>query len=267
MDRWNIAPDGEILGMYQRPPNTAELIYIPFSNAAHFRTSTEKNNPEGLSVMRSAFEPFTFAKTLRRTEAIGVERDLAGIPILQVKENASLDLWNEKDPNAAATLARCEQIVRLIRQDKFHGVVLPAQFELSIINSPGTRPVDADKVITRYENRCALALASDVLLLGSNRAGSFAMAKTKLSLMKVALEGFADRVEDEFNSRLIPRLCLLNLIPEELFPTMSFGPVGIVDSKELAAFVKVLTDAEALDISQSDEDYLREDSGMPKKIK
>ncbi len=107
---------------------------------------------------------------------------------------------------------------------------------------------------------------SPAIDIGSNRAGSFAMARTKLSLMKVALEGFADRVEDEFNSRLIPRLCLINLLPERLFPSMSFGPVGIVDSKELAAFVKVLTDAEALNIGQSDEDYLREVSGLPKKI-
>ncbi len=171
LDRWEINPDGEIMGLWQRPPNNSDHIYVPLTNAAHFRTSTEKNNPEGISVMRSAFEPYTFAKSLRRTEAIGVERDCAGIPVLQVKENASLDLWNEKDPNAAATLARCEQIVRLLRIDKYHGIVLPAQFELTILNSSGTRSVDADKIITRYENRCALALASDVLLLGCQEPG------------------------------------------------------------------------------------------------
>jgi hypothetical protein len=43
-----------------------------------------KGNPEGQSMLRTAYRPWFFKKRLEEFEAIGVERDLAGLPVAKV---------------------------------------------------------------------------------------------------------------------------------------------------------------------------------------
>ena len=49
-----------------------------------FRTQTHKNNPEGRSILRNAYRSWYFKKRIEEIEGVGIERDLAGIPIAYV---------------------------------------------------------------------------------------------------------------------------------------------------------------------------------------
>ena len=82
--RWEFDDDGGIQGLWQYPPPTYELTYIPIDKALLFRTAVRKGNPEGRSVLRSAYRAWYFRRNIENIEGIGIERDLAGLPVAYV---------------------------------------------------------------------------------------------------------------------------------------------------------------------------------------
>jgi hypothetical protein len=100
LDEWHFdETTGDILGMIQSPPPDYKSRYIPLDKALLFRTKIEGNNPEGRSILRNAYKPYYFKKSFQVIEAVGVERDLVGIPVLQPPEN-----WDITNPKNAGLL-------------------------------------------------------------------------------------------------------------------------------------------------------------------
>ena len=82
--RWDMQADGGINGMWQLPPVGGQLLYIPIERALLFRTTSKKNSPEGVSILRAAYRSWFLKKTVEDFEAIGIERELAGLPVVSV---------------------------------------------------------------------------------------------------------------------------------------------------------------------------------------
>lgn len=53
----------ELLGMTQAPPPDFKHLTIPVEKALHFRTRSRKDNPEGRSILRTAYRAYYFKKT------------------------------------------------------------------------------------------------------------------------------------------------------------------------------------------------------------
>ena len=84
LERWEIDRHGTTLGMYQIDYYTGTSAYIPMAKALAFTFRSQLNSPEGRSGLRSAYRPWYFRKKLEEIEAIGIERDLNGLPVMQV---------------------------------------------------------------------------------------------------------------------------------------------------------------------------------------
>ena len=56
-------------------------------------------------------------------------------------------------------------------------------------------------------------MLSDIILIGNNRTGSFALADTKQSLLAAALQAQISNIADVFNAFAVPRLFALNNFP------------------------------------------------------
>lgn len=260
LEDWILGNEGQIRGFRQIGPPTYRPVIIPVGNAAHFRTSTEKNNPEGVSILRRAWRAWWIKKRLEETEAIGVERDLAGLPMITTPEG--VDLWNSKDEHAAATLARAENIVRMVRLDKFHGLVLPFGWEFSLQTTAGQRPHNTSDIISRWDQRIAVTLLADMLLIGHERVGSFALVQSKVRLFSSALESYAARVVGVFNRHLIPRLMILNGTPQEYWPTMRFGPIETPALKDMGDYITAIAGV-GVNIDEAMGLYLRDIAQLP----
>lgn len=257
---WILGKHGEILGLNQIAPPTYQNFVVPMSNCGLFRTRAEKNNPEGYSILRNAWRPWFIKKNLEEVEAIGVERDLTGLPMLQTPEG--LDIWNTNDADAVATLQRAEEIVRLIRMDKYEGLVLPFGWEFKLQTTPGQRAHNTSDIIARWDQRIAVTMLADMLLIGHERVGSFALVSSKTKLFSSALESYASRIAHVFNRHLIPRMMLLNGMAQENWPMLSFGPVETPALKELGDYTKVLSDV-GVNIDESIATYLRQVASLP----
>src|SRR5438132_1698649 len=80
-----------------------------------FRTSTNKANPEGRSLLRLCYDPYYRSSLIQNLEGIGIERDAAGIPYMEIP----VDYMNPKASDAQkAIYAQAQNIVTNMRNNQ-----------------------------------------------------------------------------------------------------------------------------------------------------
>lgn len=270
LDHWELDKSGGIKGLWQNPP-TGELVFIPIEKALLFRTATTKGNPEGRSILRNSFRPWFFKKRIEEIEGIGIERDLAGLPVIYAP--ASIMATGATGAESS-TYTELKKIVRNIRRDEQEGIVMPGDrdekgnpmYELKLINSGGSRQFDTNSIIGRYDQRITMTMMADFILLGQQKVGSFALASSKTELFAVALGTYLDAVATVFNNYAIPRLFALNGMQTDKLPKIAHGDIESQDLVELGDFITKLTAAGApLFPDKALEDRLRQMAKLPPK--
>ncbi len=265
---WMFDDDGGIRGMIQQDPNSGTNVTIPIERALLFRTSTARNNPEGRSLMRNAYRPWRFKKTIEEIEAIGIERDLAGLPVAHVPP--SMLGANATSAEVAARSA-IEQLVRGIKRNENEGVLFPLaydedgrkQYELTLLNAGGARQFDTDQIVGRYDQRIAMTVLGDFILLGHESVGSFALGASKIDLFTTAVSQIAQSVADVINSHAIPRLYKLNGLATDRLPRLVVSGLTHTDLATLGAFIQSVAGVGALTLDDNLDAHIRQVAGMP----
>jgi len=109
-------PDN-LIGMEQLDSNAMnKVVVIPYEKSLLFRTKSYRNSPEGVSLLRTAYRSWIFKKRIEEIEGIGIERDLAGLPVINVPED--IDIWDPDNPQGVTLKAYLEKLVSNIRRDK-----------------------------------------------------------------------------------------------------------------------------------------------------
>ena len=269
LQKWEFDEDGSPMGMWQQPPPDYKVRFIPIDKALLFRTETHKTNPEGRSILRNAYRSWFYLKRIQEIEAVGIERDLAGLPVAHVP----LEMLS---PSASAaqknTVSNIFEMVRKVKRNEFEGVVFPAEtdldgnpsgFKFSLLSSGGRRPIDVNEIVKRYESRIALSVLGEFVLLGMDSVGSFALSSNKTHLFAQALGSYLQQIADVFNRFAIPRLLKLNGISPDLFPVLTFSDIETPDLGELAASIGALSSAGILTPDDELERWIREFGNMP----
>ncbi len=238
LDGWIFNEENEVVGFVQVAEPNFKRVVIPMSKGLLFRTKVSRDNPEGRSSLRNAYRSWFFKKHFEEIEGIGIERDLAGFPVLHAPED--LDLWNDEDPEMVVLRQRAEELVSSIRRDSEEGALLPHGWELDLLTSGSSRQIDIGSTIERYDNRIAITLLSDIVLLGS-KSGSFALSDTKQSMLGDALQTQVDNIADVFNSNAVPQLFRYNTFEGITgYPTIVPGRIQSPSFKELALMLRAM---------------------------
>jgi hypothetical protein len=267
--RWQFDDHGGIQGLEQLAPPHYYHVTIPVEKMLLFRTTVERNNPEGKSVLRNAYRSWYMKKNIENIEAIGIERDLAGLPIAYVPtELLSLNASNDQKN----LLGAIRDIVVNIRRNAQEGMVFPLMYnaegkpvyDLKLLSTGGQRQFDTSKIIDRYDQRMAMTVLADFILLGSDKVGSFALASSKTNLFSTAIGAFLDIIADVFNRYAVPRLFAFNDFDITDFPQIKHGDLGSVDLNELGQFIQRLAQSGMPLFPNVDlEKHLLEIAGMP----
>lgn len=240
---WEFDEDSNAIVMQQMAPPDYRIRRIPIAKSLLFRTQVSKNNPEGRSMLRNAWTSYYFKKNLQVFEGIGIERDLAGYPMIQVaqpdiaKGLAVPDVWNPKDASMVNLLASMQKIVRSVRRDEQEGLVMPWWAEFKLLSTGSRRSFDTNAIIARYDQRIAMSMMADFIMLGHEAVGSKALAATKISLFTSALSSFLDTAGAIIDRQAVPTLLRFNGIPLELCPTLEHGDVESINIQELGEFI------------------------------
>ena len=116
--QWEYDKNDNLIGMTQQPPPSFETFTIPIEKALLFRTESRKGNPEGRSILRNAYRPWYFKRRIQEIEGIGIERDLAGLPVIIAPDG--VDIWGD-DPEMKKQYAALKALVQNIRRDQSEG--------------------------------------------------------------------------------------------------------------------------------------------------
>lgn len=264
--QWEYDSRDNLLGMTQMPPPDYGMFTIPMEKAMLFRTKSRKNNPEGKSILRSAYRSWYFKRRIQEIEGIGIERDLAGLPVIYGPNGA--DLWNRDIPENLEILSGLESMVQSIRRDEMEGIVLPFGYKLELLSSGGTRQFDTNAIINRYDTRIAMTVLADFIFLGHDKTGSWALSSDKTELFAVAIGAFLDIICETFNSQGIPSLIEINgkyFAGITEYPKMTHGDIEDVDITKVAAFIKEMTGIGILVPDDGLEEYIRQVGHLPKR--
>ena len=266
--RWQIDERGGIQAMEQSDPSSGGTHIIPIEKALLFRTTTAKNNPEGRSILRNAYRPWFFKRRIEEIEAVGIERDLAGLPVAYVPPEYLSSGATAEQANVLSTI---QNIVTSIKRNEQEGVVFPTlyddaghkQFDLVLLSSGGSRQFDTDKIVQRYDQRMSMSILSDFILLGSDRVGSYALGASKMDLWSMSVDSIAKNIAEVFNQYAIPRLMKLNGLDASRAPFLTYGEVSHIDLSEISDYISKLATAGVLMPDPKLEDYLRDLAGLP----
>lgn len=240
--RWEFDATGSLLGMHQIDPWMGRHAYLPYEKALLFRPMSYKDSPEGRSILRTAYRPWYMLTQVENTEGIGIERDLAGLPTFGVPPQ-----WfsGMATPEEVAQLEAIKRIGRNLRVDEQACLIYPLiydpagnqLFRFDLAHAGGAKAIDTDKIIQRYELRITQSMLCDLLFMGHEDVGSFALASSKSTTEAVALGGYLTVIQDEMNRRALPKLWQLNAFPDALMPRLAHGDVESLDLTELARFM------------------------------
>lgn len=264
--QWEYDDEDNLIAMTQLPPPNYGLITIPMDKAMLFRTKSRKGNPEGRSILRNAYRSWYFKRRIQEYEGIGIERDLAGLPVFTAPEDIAI--WDEDDPDMVKLRTGMEAMVQKIRVDELAGIVKPHGFEFELLNSGGSKQFDTNAIIQRYDTGMAMTVLADFIFLGHQQVGSFALSSDKTELFSMAIGAYLDIICETFNSQGIPQLIDVNGSRFDGitdYPKLAHGDIENADIQKLASYIKDMTGVGILVPDDGLEDYVREAAGLPER--
>lgn len=264
--QWEYDDQDNLIGMTQMPPPDFGLITIPMNKAMLFRTRSRKDNPEGRSILRTAYRSWYFKRRIQEIEGIGIERDLAGLPVITTPEG--MDIWDKDDEDMNAIRAGLEAMVKNIRRDSTEGLVLPFGYTFELTSTGGSRQFDTNSIIARYDTKISQTVLADFIQLGHESVGSFALSSDKTNLFSMAICAFLDIICQTFNSQGIPALIDINgdhFAGVTDYPRLTHGDIEDVDLATMATYIKDMTSIGVIIPDESLEDYVRQLGKLPKR--
>ncbi len=250
--RWLLAEEGGLDGMIQqdmyRP--TGGNVVLPIEKAILFRTRSRKGNPEGKSLLRPAVRSWFFLKRIQEIEAIGIERDLTGMPIFEVPRELLIE---DATPEDKALKIALETMIQQIRVDERWGGIIPAEldndgnptgFKFRLATTGGRRMIDTNSIVKRYESRIAMVFMAEFIMIGMDKVGTQGADVSKKDFFKLALETIlTDMIASPFNRFGIGRLMSLNRVPQNLWPRVVPASLDSPDLEKMGKFVQALATA------------------------
>lgn len=249
---------GQLNGVYQ-DKSFGSGNYIPSTKLVHYKTPTLNNDPSGRSVLRNAYKSYTYLSRIQEMEAVGIERELHGIPVGRLPaEYLAINATDEQK----AVRQEFERVLRDVKFNEQGFILIPSDLytdqdgnptdyrlvEVDLMSSSGTRSVPIDPVVKRYQHDIARSIMAEFLMLGGGSTGSYALSKSKTDLFLRSLEAYINTIYDVINKQLVESLWKLNGFDFKLLPKIVPGDVAPHDLKELGSFLRNLNGA-SIDLS------------------
>ena len=254
VEKFEIDQDtGEVLGMWQEAAWGKKTTMIPVEKSLYYRTTSLNNDPSGRSVLRNAYVSYTYLNKIQGYEAVAIERELHGVPVGRMPAEY---LSGDATADQANLRGQFERILRDLKNNEQGYALLPSDLymdadgkptnqrlmDIELITANGSRSIDIDHVVKRYQHDIARSLMAEFLMLGSG-SGSYALSKSKTDLFLRSLESYINTIVDVLNKQLVEPLWKLNGLSWDVMPKLVAGDVAPHDLREIAAFLRNLNNA------------------------
>lgn len=258
VDKWLYSDDGRnLLGIEQ---NLSYILHrtkgkqvgsveIPKNKFLHFRYGTRRDNPEGDSPLKGCYIPWKYKTLIEEYEAVGIAKDLGGVPVIGI--DVEMLSKAQQDPNGpeASIVSQLHQSAASLHAGDKTFITVPVAytdtgkelftFDLVGINGGG-KQYNTNDIIQRKQNEIFWIYLADVLKLGTDSHGSFALADSKNVLLAFAIDHHLQLISDVINKDLVPQTLALNgiYLDEEDMPFISYGDLDEVDLDNFSKLIQ-----------------------------
>jgi hypothetical protein len=244
LHRWIFDETGNVQAMVQMAPPHYQTKTLAIERSLLFRFGHHKGNPEGRSILRNSYRSWYYKKRLEEFESVGIERDLAGLPMVKVPAEY---LRAEPGTQQYKMVEAMKRMVRSVRRNEQEGLVFPIAydaetkqplFSFELLSSGGSRQYDTNALIQRYEQRQLMTTLADFIMVGhQGSTGTYNLHVDKTGIFRDTLNAVASNIAETMNRYAIPRLFAANgWRPSEL-PRFEVGNVDAPDLGQLAQFL------------------------------
>lgn len=264
IERWALDEAGNVEGCTQVNPKTFREVFLPRSKIIHIVDDALSDSPEGLGLLRHLVDSNHRLQQYQMLEAFGFETDLKGIPVARIpygKLRAMVgngiteaerkqiikpleDFVSNHIKNTALGLALDSAPYRDNGESQAPSSTLEWDIKL-LQGSPGTAAQVAS-AIERIIRDMAIVLGVQGLLLGGDGSGSLALGRVFSEQFAQMVDSALSEILEAYEADLVPVVCRLNGIPEELWPELATQLAQHFDIDQVTAAIRDLADSGAV---------------------
>ena len=254
---------------YIRRVENQDTQCIEVDSPSHLFLAGKSMIPTCNSIFRNAVSDYFYYKRICEIEAIGIERDMTGMIVMEVP----IKLLRADAPAAdKALLADLQKMCGELKRDEREYAIVPSKlnpdgsptgYDLKLLSSGGRRQIDTDVIKRSYKVNMLQSVLAQFLELGMASTGSFALASTQTDLFAVALGSFLDSIAATFNRDAIGKLMQYNQVDAALWPELVHGDLESPALAEMGAYVQALAGSGQLPQDEAIQRKLLEIAKLP----
>ncbi len=231
---------------------------MPKSKCIHFIPIKECRNPFGESLLRHIYKPYYYKSSIEASEAIGIDRDLGGLPILKAPEGFDFTKADSSSPNydpyVASTVDWAKDVVKFVRKDSSQGIVLPYGWELQILKSETRSTIPTSDIVNRYNTEIAAGLLETFAVMGGFASTNNANTEAHIEDFLETCNTFLGLIAENITKSLIKDICDFNNLSS--YPTLVFEKIRRERLDRLGSFITRLADKGIITITNTLEEEL-----------
>jgi len=256
IERWQTI-DGED-GIVQQLANStdARTVSIPIEKLLIIVNEKEGDNWWGTSILRAPYKHWFFKNNFYKIEALAYERHGLGIPMADPREGTE---WDDESKRKA------EQVLENLYADEQAYIVGNGKVDFKFMDMKSGSIASPEKAIANHNREILKAALAQFLELGANETGSYALSADQSDLFLQSVEAVANNFVDAFNKYVIKQIVDMNYDNVTAYPQLDYTGITTVDVKGLADAYKTLTDTGAVGVIEADEQFFRENLGLPER--
>jgi hypothetical protein len=253
---WKYDDRQRIEGMYQM--NHLGSAMIPRWKILLYRTSAQFNNPQGRPLLQNARRVWQLKKKIQDSEAIGIERDLCGLPTFRLPQaviDQAAEVDSSNQPTLAAQKARSMiqnalKAVKDMRFNKSGGLVIPSDtyaddiqgdktpmFDFKIITTAGQRSIDTRTAARDYDRAIARVAMMQFLHLGDRSTGSYSLSDDQSSMAVRSFMALAFKIAEEFTRNALGLVWTVNAMDKRYMPRLGNSSINKDGIQQIGAFL------------------------------
>lgn len=284
IERWDIDESGTLLGVGQVSPQTSQELYIPRSRMIYLVDDALTDSPDGIGWFRHLAEPNHRLRGFLKLEAIGLQRDLSGVPIGRApltKLDEMVTAGQITEDQKAAALATINKFLRAEIKMENTSILFDSQlwesmasdgpkvsstpmWGVELLNGSTTSLPALANAIDRELHEMARIIGVENLLVGAQQTGSLALAADKTQTMFLGVNSALRDIGESFSRDTIDPLWTLNSFPPEMKPKLVPDKASFADVKAMVDVLEGLSRSGAVIMPDDPAiNAIREAQGLP----
>jgi hypothetical protein len=273
IERWELADDGTIIGMWQRWPQNGELLFLPRDKVCYLVDDEFTDSPEGLGLFRHLVDPAERLRRYLKMEGIGYEREMKGLPLGRAPLNdirKQIEAGNLNEAQGQQLIQNLQRFLQLQVKEEDTSLMLDsstylsptadgytvsavAKWGMELLGKGGDGQAfqELNKSLDRLTHDMARIIGVESMLLGGTGGGGSggggrALAEDKSRNLYLLVDGIVGDLSEGYRRDMLGFVWKLNGLPMRLMPKFHTEDVAFKDVEQITKALADMATAGAI---------------------